>query len=93
MSDQIQRLDRSLLERSRLVLVHYTVVTVLPLVITVLLFVYFDSNSAEFQKQSLGIKFGGPIAAYAGLVLVLKSVLDTTFGHSEKKTSIARRLC
>jgi hypothetical protein len=65
--------------RSTLALLHFFTVALLPLLITVVLFVYFQNNSAEFAQQSLGIKLAGPIAAYASLVIVMKYLLKDVF--------------
>lgn len=92
MSYQAKTDNRALLGRSGLVLLHYTVIVVFPLIITLILFFYFDSNSAEFQQQSLSVKFTGPIAAYAGLVLIFRLILDGIFETLRKEDEHRKKI-
>lgn len=71
---------------------HYMILTLFPLIVVMILFFYFESNVAEFHKQSLGIKFGGPIAAYAGLVFILKMILDQLFETLRKEDEHRKKI-
>ena len=40
---------------------------------------FYSLNTATFKQQSIGVKLGGPIAAYTALLLMMRCTLSRIF--------------